>query len=498
MEAGYNAKVMEPKQFNTQNFYPKYLDQDEVENPLFVIRDFYSADWLAGHLEELLKWRKYVIEEGYYKDDTDNPASLIYTHRLNAKLVEAIYLISLTKRAKKLAKQVLINFDDQLEQEKNEWIDYPVHLSSVECINPYRFIREFFKTYSIEQYRNFLYEWLETGLSVNAVDESMEACDIIYFYENMQKLYEAAWIIRQREIAPTLKNKIDKAEDLPEIAQKIKAGIPIFKQDCTFNNLITSAEKEGLGELIKIICAEIASVQLIVYLGTHPSPTTFYLLIITEETDKTPEHEIVNKIETNCKYLINVCAIVHKSDGFLRAINEGNRFFINALSRTNIAYRSAELVIPALRYIDNEVIRFRAEANWARWGSQGKNFLDAALNSIDEGNYSLSVFLMHQAAESSLSAIIRVNLDYRIAIHNLARMIRISLIFTNDLKEVFDLGSTEDVQLFELLQTAYSAARYKDDFNPDQKLVKELSDKVCLLYMTAEQIYNEVIKSIKD
>jgi hypothetical protein len=67
---------MEANQFNTQNFYPKYLDQDEVDNPLFVIRDFYSADWLAGHLEELLKWRKYVIEEGYYKDDTDNPASL--------------------------------------------------------------------------------------------------------------------------------------------------------------------------------------------------------------------------------------------------------------------------------------------------------------------------------------------------------------------------------------------------------------------------------------
>ena len=497
MEAGYNTKVMEPKKFNTPSFYPKYLDQDEIENPLLVIRDFYSADWLDGHLEELFKWRKYVIEEGYYKDDTDNPASLLYTHRLNVKLVEAMYLINQTKTAKKLAKQVLINFDDQLEQEEKDWIDYPVHLSSVERINPYRFIREFFKTYSVDQYRNFLYEWLETGLSVNAVDESMEACEIIYFYENMQKLYEAAWIIRQREIAPTLKKKEDKAEDLPETSQKTEAGIALFKRDCTFNNFLTNAEKDGLGELIKIICAEIPSVQLIVYLGTHPSPTAFYLLIIIDEADKTPEHEIVNKIETNCKYLINVCAIVHKSDGFLRAINEGNRFFINSLRRTNIAYRSAELMIPALRNIDNEVTRFRAEANWARWGSQGKNFLDAALNSIDEGSYNLSVFLMHQAVESSLSAIIRVNLDYRIAIHNLARMLRITLIFTDDLKDVFDLGRIEDVQLFELLQTAYSAARYKDDFNPDQKSVKELSDKACLLYMTAEQIYNEIIKSIK-
>ncbi|TSD63866.1 HEPN domain-containing protein [Inquilinus sp. KBS0705] len=489
---------MRPRQFCRQTFYPRYLNEEEVNDPLTVISDFFSADWLPGHLERLVEWRKYVIEEGYFKNHNDSPASLLYTHQLNARLLEAVYILSQTKKAVSLANAIHINFHEQLQEEERAWLHYPIYLSSLECFNPYLAISNFFRAYSIEEYREFLYEWLETGLSKDAVDESLDVSDIIYFYENMQRLYEAVWIIRQREITPTLKNKADKAEDLPEISQGTKAGIALIKQDCTFNNLLTSAEKHGLSELVKIICAQIASVQLIVYLGTHPSPATFYLLIIIDEGDKTPEHEIVNKIETNCKYLINVCAIVHKSDAFLRTINEGNRFFINALSRINIAYRSAELVIPALRHIGNEVIRVRAEANWARWGSQGKNFLDAALNSIDEGNYGLSVFLMHQAVESALSAIIRVNLDYRIAIHNLARMLRISLIFTDDLREVFDLGSTEDGQLFELLQTAYSAARYKDDFTPDQKLVKELSDKVCLIYKTSEQIYNEVIKNIKE
>jgi HEPN domain-containing protein len=493
-----NTLAMEVKPINTQNFYPKYLDQNEIEDPLLVIRDFFSADWLAGHLDELFKWRKHVIEEGYYKDSTDNPASLLYTHRMNAKLVEAIYLISQTKRAKKLAKQLLINIDGQLEQEEKEWIDYPKYLSSLECINPYRFIRDFFKMYSVGQYLKFLYEWLETGLSVNAIDESLEACEIIYFYENMQKLYEAAWIIRQREIAPKLLKNSFREEDLPKIPQKKSAGIALFKQDCTFNNILTSSEKDGLSELVRIICAEIISVQLIVYLGTHPSPNSFYLLIITDEADKTPEHEIVNKIETNCKHLINVCAIVHKSDGFLRALREGCRFFISALSRTNIAYRSAELVIPDLRNIDDEFIRTKAESNWARWSSQGKNFLDSALNSIDEGNYNLAIFLLHQAAESTLTAIIRVQLDYRIAIHNLARMLRLSLIFTDGLRKIFELNTTADVQLFEFLQTAYSAARYKDDFNADEETVKALSDKVCKLFITAEEIYNKVIEKMKD
>jgi HEPN domain-containing protein len=498
MLAGIIVMAMESSQISNPSFYPKYLDQDEIANPLLVIRDFFSADWLAGHREELLKWRKHVIEEGYYKDDNGNPASLVYTHRLNAKLVEGMYLISQTQRAKKLARRVLINFDDQLEQEEKDWINYPLYLSSAERINPYRFIMVFFKKYTIDQYHYFLYEWLETGLSINSIDESMEVCEITYFYENMQRLYEAAWIIRQREIEPTLKKRGDKAGNQPEIFQKARLGIALFKQNSTFNRLLTYTEKDGLGELAKIICAEIASVQLIVYLGTHPSPATFYLLIITDETDKTPEHEIVNKIETYCKFLINICAIVHKSDAFMRALGEGNRFFINALSRTNIAYHSAGLVIPDLSNIDNEVIRAKAESNWARWGNQGKNFLNAGLNSIDEGNFKLAVFLMHQAVESTLSAIIRVQLDYRIAIHNLARMLRVSLIFTDDLRNVFDLNKMEDVQLFELLQNAYSAARYKDDFYADEETVKALSDKVCKLCITAEEINNKAIEAIKD
>jgi hypothetical protein len=116
---------METSQFNTQTFYPKFLDQAEINDPLTVIRDFFSADWLPGHLEGLLEWRKYVIEEGYYKDNTNSPASLLYTHRLNVQLVEAMYLLSKTKRAITLTKSVHINFDEQLQQEEKEWVHYP-------------------------------------------------------------------------------------------------------------------------------------------------------------------------------------------------------------------------------------------------------------------------------------------------------------------------------------------------------------------------------------
>ncbi|RZM25250.1 MAG: HEPN domain-containing protein [Pedobacter sp.] len=171
---------------------------------------------------------------------------------------------------------------------------------------------------------------------------------------------------------------------------------------------------------------------------------------------------------------------------------------MNALARNKIAFHSENLVLPDLKHIDNELVRTQAETIWNRWGKQAKDFLDTSLNCYDEGNYNLAVFLMHQAVESTLSAIIRVNLGYRLAIHNLARQLRISLIFTDDLKDVFDLGSIEGVQLFEFLQAAYSAGRYKDDFNADKEIVKALSDKVCKLFITAESLYNQAMETLKE
>lgn len=494
------ASVMDLKQYDVQNFHPKYLDQDEVNEPLKVISDFFSADWLPGHLDSLFEWRKYVIEEGYYTDEhKKSPAGLLFTHQLNARLVEAVYLISRTKRAMKLAGAIYINFDVQLRQEEQEWLHYPIYLSSIERINPYFAISNFFKIYTVNQYLDFLYEWLETGLSNHSADEFLDTSDVIYFYENMQKLYEAAWIIKQREIEPTLKESADECgETVTAQVKRYPARLPLMNFNCSFNEAITPSEQLGLNHLVEIILKEMESVLMIIYLGTHPDPNTFYLLIITEEKEKTPEHQILDKIEKICSSLINVCAIVHKSDAFLRALEDGSRFFINAIRKNKIAYRSSKLELPELRNPDEKSIKNQVEAIWNRWGKQGKDFLDTSLTCFDDGNYNLAVFLMHQAVESTLSAIIRVNLGYRLSIHNLARQLRITLIFTDDLKNVFVFNVIEDVQLFELLQTAYSAARYKDDFTADKETVQALSDKVCKLFVTAEGMYHQVIKELKD
>lgn len=144
--------------------------------------------------------------------------------------------------------------------------------------------------------------------------------------------------------------------------------------------------------------------------------------------------------------------------------------------------------------IDNSMWLERAQYDWNRWGNQGKAFMKGAVRYIEDGNYCLALFSLHQAAESSLIAIIRAVLGYRLSVHNLSRKIRITLLFTDEIKSILQLHTPEGVQLFNLLQTGYSETRYKSQFNPDEESVKLLKEKVDLLLGKIEQVYLQFIK----
>jgi hypothetical protein len=61
-----------------------------------------------------------------------------------------------------------------------------------------------------------------------------------------------------------------------------------------------------------------------------------------------------------------------------------------------------------------------------------------------------------------------------VQMHNLARLLKISLLITDDLRDEFKLNTVEGSQLFNLLQEAYSHSRYSHAFDPDEQSVKKI------------------------
>ncbi len=184
--------------------YPKKLRHFEFINPLMVITDFFSVDLMSGHYKKLKKWRRYILKDKVYKDKRHGPGSLLFTYDMNVRLLEATYLLYYNERIAKNRK-VIVSITE-LEAERKLWDDFPENLTYKELYHPYQAVKKVFRKISLQQYRDYLHEWLYAALYVKGGNEELEADEIKLVYKNMLKLYSAAWLIYQRENKGSVKN----------------------------------------------------------------------------------------------------------------------------------------------------------------------------------------------------------------------------------------------------------------------------------------------------
>ncbi|WP_462266472.1 hypothetical protein [Mucilaginibacter sp.] len=348
--------------------YPKHLRFNEIMNPLQVLMDFFSSGWPRDHRKDLKEWRYYVLNDKFYKD-RHGARHVLFIYDQDVQLIEAVHLL-LIKNEDRWPRLEDVA-EEQIEQERSDWVYFPKNLSQKELANPYKAVKKVFKKISPQEYRDYLHEWLHAALYNNTIDETMMAGEIMDVYDNIRKLYSAAWLIHQRETNKTLTHQTwgqgsrdKKAKQESEIDD-----LPPLKD---INPELSKAEELGLEEVKKLIIERIPCVRMIYLMGTHSNPFTYYLLVLIDDKEKTPEHEIANKIEDNCRYLTSVFAIVHKLASAKEAITKGRRFFHYILYNSINIYTAADTELLGVRTIDDTIWMERAEQNWNRWGIQGK------------------------------------------------------------------------------------------------------------------------------
>lgn len=175
------------------------LDNDEVANPEVVVKDFFHASWLPSHLRTLKKWRNYAAF-GSDNPKNINPANLLYDHELTIKLVEAAWLLKDRKLGKVYIKEGKENEITKffIKREMKKFGHYSKNLKIKEIIAPSSVFKKIFKHYTLDDYRRILGIWLYDALSNIFMEESLQKCEVITVYENLVKLFEAAWLIDQR------------------------------------------------------------------------------------------------------------------------------------------------------------------------------------------------------------------------------------------------------------------------------------------------------------
>lgn len=460
------------------------LIKQKEDEPLNILADFFADDWLPGHLAQLKTWRDHILKNDYFRGDKNSPAELLYFHKLNVALLEALYLLYGSKD-----NSTLMDITD-LELERSTWRDYPQNLTDEELLNPYPTIQICFNTYSLLGYKSHLYEWLEFGLSSSSADEFIETRDLVTIYENLQKLYSAAWLIYQRNsrrpyLRHDLQNTVTTTRELTIVEPDLPVSLYQLNPDI-------SLEREAkLQEIVAIIIHKVPTVLAIIYLGAIPcNPDKIFLLVLTDNSETKQASSLSSTIEESVRQLADVTALVHYVSTMFGAHVEDNAFLTAALDFP-IVYMAHFLTLPPAKPTGCLPLNVNAGFKWERWQNQGKEFLAGAEFYLKNNAFKPALFSLHQCAECLLVAIIRAVLGYRINNHNLSTLLKITQIFTLGLTNLFELDVPENRKLFELLKNAYVNVRYKDTFEPDTKSVAAIYQIIKRLETLTAKVYEQ-------
>src|ERR1700754_2032998 len=178
-------------------YYPKNLYFEEVQNPYVVLNEFFGS-WPDSHKRELKQWKKVAVGNTYFKGKPHGPAELLFTWEQVIRLIEACYLLWITRKISNLQKEDLIT-RELLEKAKEKWIYFPDDLSEQELLNPYLVLKEIYKYMSVQKYRDHLKDWLYAALYNHPLDDERILSEMKRVYHNLCRLYSAAWMIQQIE-----------------------------------------------------------------------------------------------------------------------------------------------------------------------------------------------------------------------------------------------------------------------------------------------------------
>lgn len=464
--------------FNEWEVYPFHLTAEEINKPLLVIADFFHDDWLPDQLERLKTWRNFVLTEAYYLDEKQSPVGLLLFYKLNVRLIEALYLFSGINK-----EPPVHSAGEPGPLEEGLWRDYPTNLSESELNDPNIVISNFFKAYTLQQYREHLYEWLEHGLSSKAAREFIATNDLVNVYENLQKLYSAAWVINQRLAEkPYLKNLFNPDR---HGNQEKRDSVNLYQ----LNTAIPNSEQEKISKIVSIIKHKVPTTQAVICLGTIPdNAERIFLLVLTSREETQTAQSLNCLIEDSCRDFAKVTALVHFTTAMLTALGNNSRFFHQAI-HCPIIYLSGDMVMPTPKPLERIAAKESESFKWESWLQQGKDFLAGADFYLRQETANAALFSLHQSAECILIALIRGVNGYGTTNHNLSRLITITEMFTGAIAEVFDKVDSNKAELFESLKQAYFNVRYKDGYMADIETAKQVYGTIQKLAKIAEQVY---------
>jgi hypothetical protein len=185
--------MQDPSLFKSHQYLNRLalaIDGDAID-PYKIIKDFFYSGSITDTKDLFMETCRAALSEKYsWKEGS--PGNLLYFYESLELLVEACFLVFTSKKhKKKWAKKIK-------RASGNKSLPHPhlpCSISADEMTDPFAVIKSFFELYSLKQWKQWLYAWMEAGLSDYTVLDSIESKDLLPYYNQLQRLMDASWCI---------------------------------------------------------------------------------------------------------------------------------------------------------------------------------------------------------------------------------------------------------------------------------------------------------------
>ena len=278
-------------------------------------------------------------------------------------------------------------------------------------------------------------------------------------------------------------------------------------------DFLPERKQRDLHELVRLIRDEVKDVVMVILYGSYARNTyvecderrdfgvrTFYisdydLLVVTKKRLGVRESTATARIGN--RFLEGKDAEFHTHPQFINesisklnnALSEGRYFYVDILAQGIVLYDSGEYQLATPRDLNYPEIRKMAQKYYNNRFIEASRFFETAKFNYLKEWYVIASFQLHQATENFIKTIPLVYILYGHKEHDLELLIEKCKPYTLELSKVFPRDTPEEERLFRLLQRAYVAARYNDDFvvtkedidalMPKVERLRDITEKIC-------------------
>jgi len=178
-----------------------------------------------------------------------------------------------------------------------------------------------------------------------------------------------------------------------------------------------------------------------------------------------------------------------------RCLSQGQFFFSDILKEGVVLHDSGKLTLAEPKELQPIERKKAAEGDFEYWFNGADGFLKGFYFYVEQDEFNLAAFHLHQVTERLFDAVLLVYTRYKPKTHDLQKLKELVTSIEPEFLKVFPEGTPEEKDRFELLRKAYVSARYNREYRITPEDLAWLEERVQYLRTLTESLCQGKIAS---